>query len=108
MMVAHVLKQAGFEVIESGDGAQGLEQFDKGTIDLVITDLNMPVMDGLDFIRLVRARADAKTTPVLLLSTDSGGGQKDAAREAGASGWVMKPFEPAQLLSVVSKLLPTS
>lgn len=105
VMVVYTLKRAGFEVIESDNGADGLKLLDDGPIDLVITDLNMPVMDGITFIRAMRARPDAKSVPALLLTADPIGHQKDDARAAGASGWVIKPFQPDQLMSVVNKLV---
>lgn len=106
VMVVYTLQKAGFEVIESDNGEDGLKQLDKGMVDLVITDLNMPVMDGITFIRQLRARPSAKTVPALLLTTDPIGTQKEDAREAGATGWVVKPFRPDQLLTVVNRLVP--
>lgn len=105
-LVAHTLKQAGFEVLEGGNGSEGLERMGKGTIDLIITDLNMPVMDGFTFIRSVRQRPDGKFVPILLLTTESGDARKAEGKAAGATGWLVKPFNPQQMLQVVAKVLP--
>lgn len=106
VMLAYTLRKAGFEVVESDNGADGLMQLEKGPVDLIITDLNMPIMDGVTFIRALRARPENKTTPTLLLTTDGYETQQADARAAGATGWVSKPFQPDQLISVVTKLVP--
>lgn len=106
VMVVYTLKKAGFEVIESENGEDALRQLDTTVVDLVITDLNMPAMDGITFIRELRARPAARNVPALLLTTDPIGTQKDDARAAGATGWVVKPFHPEQLLKVVNRLVP--
>jgi two-component system chemotaxis response regulator CheY len=109
VMVVAALKRGGFEVFESANGEDGLKQLDSTLVDLVITDLNMPVMDGISFIRELRARADScKSIPALLLTTDTFEEQKEDARQAGATGWVVKPFRTEQLLNVVNKLLPVA
>jgi two-component system chemotaxis response regulator CheY len=105
-MVAFTLKAAGFTVIQGGNGQEGLTKLDQGTADIVITDLNMPVMDGITFIRNVRTRAKHRFTPILMLTTESQEVKKQEAKTAGATGWIVKPFNPEQLLKVIAKVLP--
>ena len=105
-MVAVTLRQAGFTVFEGEHGKQGLERLDAHAIDLVITDVNMPVMDGLAFVAELRTRPKHKFTPVLVLTTESHDAKKQAGRAAGATGWLVKPFNPQQLLQVVARVLP--
>jgi len=104
-MVAFVLESAGYRVIEAEDGAQGLDRATSTSVDLVITDQNMPNMDGLTLVRSLRELRDYKTTPILLLTTESSDAMKAQGREAGATGWLVKPFDPATLLEVVGKVL---
>ena len=106
-MVALTLTQAGFTVLEGEHGQAGLAQLDAAAlgVDLIVTDLNMPVMDGLAFVRQVRSRARYRFTPVLFLTTESAEGFKRAGRTAGATGWLLKPFDPAQLLQVVARVV---
>ena len=103
-VVRIVLEGAGYTVLEAGNGQEGLAKARTAPVDLVITDLNMPVMNGLDFLRKFRAHPAGKGVPVVLLTTESDDGLKKQAREAGATGWIMKPFNPAQLLSVMTKV----
>ena len=108
-MVTFTLKGAGFEVIEGGDGQDALKKLSAapgGKVDLIITDLNMPVMDGLTFIKNVRAQASLKFTPILMLTTESGDNKKAEGKAAGATGWIVKPFQPEQLVRVIQKVLP--
>jgi two-component system chemotaxis response regulator CheY len=105
-MVGYTLTQAGFEVREGANGQEGLDRLDAGPVDLIITDFNMPVMDGIAFIKAVRARPGLKFTPILMLTTEAGDGRKQEGRAAGATGWIVKPFDPARLLQVVAKVLP--
>jgi two-component system chemotaxis response regulator CheY len=105
-MVAFTLKTAGFEVVQAGNGAEGLVKLDQGGAEIVITDLNMPVMDGITFIQNLRTRAKYRFTPVLMLTTESQDAKKQAAKTAGATGWIVKPFQPEQLLKVIAKVLP--
>lgn len=106
-LVAFTLKEAGFDVLEGSNGEEALAQLDSvSKVDLIITDLNMPVMDGITFIRNVRSRAASKFTPVLMLTTESQATKKQEAKAAGATGWIVKPFQPAKLLEVVQKVLP--
>jgi two-component system, chemotaxis family, chemotaxis protein CheY len=105
-MVVFTLKGAGFEVVQGGNGQEGLTQLDRTTVQLVITDLNMPIMDGITFIKGMRTRASYRFTPVLVLTTESQEAKKQAAKAAGATGWIIKPFNPEQLLKVIAKVLP--
>lgn len=105
-MVAFTLQQAGFEVLQGEHGQDALTRMNGRKVDLVITDLNMPVMDGLSFIRAARARPDAKFTPILLLTTESQAAKKQECKLAGATGWILKPFDPEKLLQVIAKVLP--
>lgn len=105
-MVAFTLKQAGFSVVESANGQEALGALDRASVQLVITDLNMPVMDGISFIREARKRPALKFTPILMLTTEAGDAKKQEGRAAGATGWIVKPFNPEQLLGVVKKVLP--
>ena len=93
-MVSYTLKQAGFGVIEGSNGQEGLQKLDGERVALIITDLNMPVMDGLTFIRQVRSRPASRGTPVLMLTTESQESKKLEGKVAGATGWIVKPFHP--------------
>jgi two-component system, chemotaxis family, chemotaxis protein CheY len=103
-MVAFTLRGAGYEVIEARDGQDALGKLDPPPA-MVITDLNMPVMDGIGLIKAVRARPGVRFVPVVVLTTESEAERKRQAREAGATAWIVKPFRPEQLLGVVSKVL---
>ncbi len=106
-MVALTLKGAGLNVIEAGNGAEGLAKATTETVHAVITDLNMPVMNGLEMIRGMRALPSFTGVPIVFLTTESDDGVKQQAKAAGATGWITKPFKPEQLLAVVSKLVRT-
>ena len=103
-MVAMTLSGAGYRVLEAGNGLEGYNQATTNSVNAVVVDLNMPVMNGLEFLRKFRAHASGKGVPVVLLTTESDDRLKKEAREAGATGWIMKPFNPAQLLSVITKV----
>lgn len=105
-MVAYTLQQAGFSVIEGCHGQDALDRLDGKRVDLVITDLNMPVMDGITLIRSLRALAATRYTPVLMLTTESQEAKKQEGKAAGATGWIVKPFHPEKLLQVIAKVLP--
>ena len=105
-MVAFTLRGAGFEVVEAGHGAEGLKQLAAKPVDLIITDVNMPVMDGIEFTRQARAALRGRPVPILILTTESDQSKKAEARAAGATGWIVKPFQQDQLLAVVGKVLP--
>ena len=98
------LTKAGFQVKKASNGKEGMASL--GTqFDLIITDLNMPEMDGITFIKGLRATAAHKFTPVLVLTTEGGADRKDQGRVAGATGWLTKPFDPEKLLAVVKKIV---
>lgn len=95
----------GFAVTEAANGAEGLQKASASRFSLVITDLNMPVMDGLTMIRELRKRPGMTGLPILFLSTESDAGIKQQAKDAGATGWITKPFQPDQLVRIVKKVL---
>ncbi len=104
-MVTFTMKEAGFDVIEGANGAEALSRVPGKGLDLVITDLNMPVMDGMTLIRQLRAKQEYRFTPILMLTTESQQEKKQEGKAAGATGWIVKPFNPEQLLQVVSKVV---
>ena len=104
-MVAFTLKGAGYQVVEAADGQEALNKAKAQSFDLIITDVNMPIMDGITFIRHLRAEANYKFTPMLMLTTESSADKKAAGKAAGATGWIVKPFNPDQLLNTVKKVL---
>jgi two-component system chemotaxis response regulator CheY len=103
-VVSFALLAAGYEVMEASDGVDAVARL-SGRVDMVITDLNMPRMDGIELIRHIRTKSAHKHIPILMLTTESQPEKKDAARVAGATCWMVKPFRPEQLLSVVSRVL---
>jgi len=105
-MVSFTLKSAGFEVLEAEDGIQAVDMLKAGAVDVIVTDLNMPNMNGIDLIRALRADPTHKSTPILMLTTEADGIKKEEGKNAGATGWIVKPFEPEKLVSVVSKVCP--
>jgi len=104
-MVSFTLKGAGHNVVEAVDGQDALNKAKSQQFDLIVTDVNMPVMDGIEFIRNLRGEANYKFTPMLMLTTESSSDKKTAGKAAGATGWIVKPFNPDQLLNTVSKVL---
>ncbi|MEK7811375.1 MAG: response regulator [Pseudomonadota bacterium] len=104
-MVTFTLKGAGYEVIEAVDGQDGLDKAKAKNADLVLTDQNMPRMDGLTLIKTLRSLPSYKSTPILMLTTESGDTMKAQGKAAGATGWLVKPFDPAKLLEVVKKCI---
>jgi len=104
-MVGFTLKNAGYEVVEAMDGMDGMGKLSAGGVDMIITDLNMPGMDGIGLIRKVRAMAPYKFIPIILLTTESQDAKKKEGKKAGATGWIIKPFKPEQLIAVVKKVL---
>ncbi len=105
-MVSTTLKEAGHQVVEAADGQAGLEAAQKQPFDLVITDINMPRMDGLELIKQLRALPGFRFKPILCLTTETRQDKKQQARANGATGWLVKPFKPEQLLQTVQKVLP--
>lgn len=104
-MVAFTLKGAGHTVTDAVDGKQALDLAKTQTFDLVLTDVNMPVMDGIALTKELRALPDYRFTPILVLTTEAGMEKKQQGRAAGATGWLVKPFNPEQLLATVRKVL---
>jgi two-component system, chemotaxis family, chemotaxis protein CheY len=104
-MVSFTLRKAGYEVTEAVDGQDALGKIGKGKFDLIITDLNMPNVDGIQLISGVRKMSGCSFVPILMLTTESQAEKKDAGRKAGATGWIVKPFKAEQLIAVVQKLV---
>jgi two-component system chemotaxis response regulator CheY len=105
-MLMLTLAEAGFDVIQAVDGQDGLDVLEKEQVDVIITDINMPRMDGYEVIRSLRKNPEHKTTPILVLTTESEAEKKNLAREAGATGWMVKPFDPDRLVATVRKVAP--
>jgi two-component system chemotaxis response regulator CheY len=103
-MVSFTLQDAGYEVVEATDGQDALHKL-QGKVDMIITDLNMPNMDGIELIKNVRAKSGYKFIPIVMLTTESQDEKKKEGKTAGATGWIVKPFKPPQVLGVVQKLL---
>jgi two-component system chemotaxis response regulator CheY len=104
-MVSFTLKDAGYEVVEAVDGQDALSKVSGQALNMVITDLNMPNMDGIGLIRSLRAIPECKFIPIIMLTTESQAEKKQEGKEAGATGWIVKPFKPEQLIAVVKKVL---
>jgi two-component system chemotaxis response regulator CheY len=105
MMVGFALKGAGYEVVEAVDGIDALEKLKAEPCHMVIADVNMPNMNGIELVRAIREDDDHKFTPIIMLTTEATENRKHEGREAGATGWIVKPFKPDQLLSVVERVL---
>lgn len=105
-MVGFTLKGAGYEVIEAEDGKHALSALSTGKFDAFITDLNMPNMNGFELIRALRANPLYKFTPILMLTTEGDAAKKQEGKDAGATGWIVKPFNPEKLIEVVKKVCP--
>jgi two-component system, chemotaxis family, chemotaxis protein CheY len=104
-MVSFTLTGAGYQVVEAVDGQDAYEKAQSQSFDLVLTDQNMPRLDGLGLTRKLREHPQFKSTPILVLTTESSDLMKQAGREAGATGWLVKPFDPARLLDVIKKVI---
>ncbi|UYV38618.1 response regulator [Rhodobacteraceae bacterium D3-12] len=104
-MLASALGDAGFDVDLAEDGVDGLDKIHARRPDLVITDINMPRLDGLGFIEGVRRESALRSVPILVLTTESGDRLKQRAREAGATGWIVKPFDEEKLITVINRLV---
>jgi len=104
-MVAFTLKGAGYDVIEAADGVEALNIAKRKGVNLVITDVNMPNMDGISLIKHLRSLPSYRFTPLLMLTTESSPEKKQQGKAAGATGWIVKPFNPDQLLNTVKKVL---
>ncbi|WP_189688432.1 response regulator [Pseudorhodoferax aquiterrae] len=104
-MVSFTLTGAGYNVVEAVDGQDAYEKAQAQPIDLVLADQNMPRLDGLGLTRKLRDDPKFKTVPILILTTESSDQMKQAGRSAGATGWLVKPFDPARLIEVIQKVI---
>lgn len=104
-MVSFTLKSAGYKVTEAVDGQDAYDKAAMGGFDLVLTDQNMPNLDGIGLTRKLRDHPNFKTTPILILTTESSDQMKQAGRAAGATGWLVKPFDPVRLIEVIRKVV---
>ncbi|WDN89348.1 two-component system, chemotaxis family, chemotaxis protein CheY [Desulfosarcina sp. BuS5] len=104
-MVSFTLKDAGYEVVEAVDGKDALNKLNGAKVNMLITDLNMPNMDGISLIKQVRAEPEFKFIPIIMLTTESQAEKKQEGKAAGATGWIVKPFKPEQLIAVIKKVL---
>ena len=104
-MVAYTLSGAGYNVVEAVDGQDAYEKAQTHAIDLVLADQNMPRLDGLGLTRKLREDPKFKTIPILILTTESSDLMKQAGRSAGATGWLVKPFDPTRLIEVIQKVI---
>lgn len=104
-MVAFSLNAAGYDVVQAVDGQDGLSKAKEKTVDLVLTDQNMPVMDGLTLIKNLRGLGSYQKVPILMLTTESSDEMKAKGKAAGANGWLVKPFDPKRLIEVVQKVI---
>ena len=104
-MVGFTLKGAGYDITEAVDGKQGLEKAQSRRFDLILTDQNMPNMDGLTLIKSLRALPAYRSVPILVLTTEAGDNMKAQGKAAGATGWLVKPFDPQKLIEVVKKVI---
>jgi len=104
-MVAFTLMGAGYNVIEAADGQEGLAKAREKTVDLVLTDQNMPVMDGFTLVKNLRGLPMYSSTPILILTTESSDEMKAKGKAAGATGWLVKPFDPVRLVEIIKKVI---
>jgi two-component system chemotaxis response regulator CheY len=108
-MIARIaLREQGYEVVEAGNGVEALKQLDVERVNLVISDVNMPEMDGITLLKQIKASAKHKFMPIIMLTTEAGQDKKDEGRAAGAKAWITKPFQPNVLIAAVSKLMPAT
>lgn len=104
-MISFTLNDAGYDVSEAADGEEALEIARQAKFDVMIVDINMPNMDGITLVRELRKLAEYKFTPILMLTTESQDSKRKEAKDAGATGWIVKPFNPEQLLNIVQSVL---
>jgi two-component system, chemotaxis family, chemotaxis protein CheY len=104
-VVRMALSGAGYQVMDAGDGQEALDKLNGNKVHLVISDVNMPRMDGITFVKTLKQKPEYRFLPVIMLTTEAGEARKDEGRAAGAKAWMVKPFQPAQMLAAVSKLV---
>jgi len=104
-VVKIALVDAGYDVIEGGDGTEGIKALDGRKVHLIISDVNMPNMDGISMVKEIKKMASYQFTPIIMLTTEAGDDLKSQGKEAGVKAWVVKPFKPDQMLNAVSKLI---
>jgi len=104
-VVGIALRKAGYDVLEACDGKDGLDKLTGQKVHMIVSDVNMPNMDGISFVKAVKQLAAYRFTPIAMLTTETTDEKKQAGKDAGAKAWVVKPFKPEQLLSVVQKLV---
>lgn len=104
-MVSFTLRQAGYDVIEATDGKDALRKLADERVDMMLADVHMPEMDGIELIRKVREDPQIRFLPIVMLTTESQAAKKEEGKAAGATGWIVKPFRPEQLVAVVRKVL---
>ncbi len=105
LMVSFTLKQLGYEVLEAANGNEALKKLGENRIHMLITDVNMPELDGISLVRKVRENPSYRFIPIIILTTESEQAKKREGRDAGATGWIVKPFSPDQLTAVVKKVM---
>lgn len=103
-MLLVTLNNAGFEIVQAEDGIEGLEVLEESNPDVIVTDINMPRLDGFGFIEGVRQNDRYRAIPILVLTTESDAEKKNRAREAGATGWIVKPFDPSKLIAAIERV----
>ena len=104
-LVSFTLKKEGYDVVEACDGKDAVRKLESTDVDMVVTDLNMPEMNGIELIKNLRAQAKYRFIPIIMLTTESQAGTKQEGKAAGATGWIVKPFQPEQFIGVVKKVL---
>lgn len=104
-MVSHTLKEAGYDVETANDGVDALKKAKGQRFDVVISDVNMPNMDGLELVKMLRTNPQYKFTPILMLTTETSAEKKSAGKQAGATGWIVKPFNPDTLLKTLDRVI---
>ena len=104
-MVGFTLKQHGYDIVEATNGIEALKKLETETIDMLITDINMPELDGIGLVRKVRDNPSYKFIPIIILTTEFQAAKKQEGKAAGATGWIVKPFRPDQLVAVVRKVM---
>ena len=104
-MVSFTLQEAGYEVVEAVDGEDAFNKLQKTQVNLVVTDLNMPRLDGIGLIKKLRGSTGYRFTPIIMLTTESQDSKKQEGKSAGATGWIVKPFKPEQLIAVIKKVI---